>query len=450
MPGLFYCRLSRFTDSFCGFFNLANYGFCIIEVVDLAAVFHIPTLTVCLAATLIIVSGFLTLLWAHERDNRALGIWSLGFSAGALGMVLVSLRDLAPPIVALGLGNGLGIYSIGLIWLGCLAFEGETRKGSAIIAAAGAVLWLCLFAFPSFSGDLGTRILVASILYAGYSFLCIPILLSGQRREPLPARLIVIVAFGTHGAAYVLRFPLQLIEPVHLVAGHAPLWFGTMTFGFFVQGLVGALAVFAMVHERATRRYKRDSETDVLTSLSNRRAFMEAVAKARAGFGGSGPGAVLAVVDADHFKSINDTYGHAAGDLVLMQLGRFLSRELPDGVIVGRLGGEEFGIYLPAYIAMRHPQLLEELRHGVSTIATGDIASLPGITVSIGAVSLASGPLDFSRALARADKALYGSKKAGRNCLTWATEDQGSSERQELPPLSSVGEPVTTAPRSAA
>jgi diguanylate cyclase (GGDEF)-like protein len=187
-----------------------------------------------------------------------------------------------------------------------------------------------------------------------------------------------------------------------------------------------------------------------LTSLSNRRAFMEAVARARAGFGGSGPGAVLAVVDVDHFKAINDTFGHAAGDLVLMQLGRFLSRELPDGVVVGRLGGEEFGIYLPAYIAMRHPQLLEDLRRGVSTIKTDDLASLPGVTVSIGAVSFPSGLLDFSRALASADKALYSSKKAGRNCLTWATEDQGQGERLELNPNPSIGEPATTVPRSAA
>lgn len=360
----------------------------------MAAVFHIPTLTVCLAATLIIVSGFLTLLWAHERDNRALGYWSMGFSAGALGMVLVSLRDAAPPIVALGLGNGLGIYSLGLIWLGCLAFEGETVKGGEVIAAAGAVLWLCLFTIPAFAGDLNVRVLVASVLYALYSFLTVPVLLAGQRREPLPARILALIAFAGHGAAYIIRFVFQIVEPVHLVGGHAPLWFGTLTFGFFLQGLVGALAVFAMVHERATRRYKHDSETDVLTSLFNRRAFMDAVFKARDGFGGSGSGAVIAVVDADHFKSINDTYGHGAGDAVLVELGGFLSRDLPDGALVGRLGGEEFGIYLPVDVALRHPDLLEDIRRGVSAMTIRHDPVLPALTISIGAVSLPPGPLD--------------------------------------------------------
>ncbi len=416
----------------------------------MSAVFHIPTLTVCLAATLIIVSGFLTLLWAHDRGNLALKYWSFGFSSGALGLVLVSLREFAPPFIALGLGNGLGIYSLGLIWLGCLAFEDVQQKGAGVIAAAGAVIWLCLFAFPALSSDLGTRILVASALYAAYSFLSLPVLLAGQRREPLPARVIALIAFGAHGAAYVLRFPLQMIEPVQIVEGYAPLWYGTMTFGFFLQGLVGALAIFALVHERATRRYKQASETDHLTSLLNRRAFMQAVTRARAGFGGAGPGAAIAVVDADHFKTINDTYGHGAGDAVLVALCDYLSRELPQGAIVGRLGGEEFGVYLPADLVLDRPHLLEELRRGVSLITIDHQPPLPMVTVSIGAASLPAGLLDFSRALARADKALYASKKAGRNCVTWAALENGRGDRPIAEASDTTGVAASTATRSAA
>ena len=390
----------------------------------MADIFHIPTLTVCLAGTLIMVSGFLSLLWTHERGNRALGFWALGFSAGALGMVLVSLRDLAPPFLALGLGNGLGMFSLGLIWLGCLAFEGENMKGAGVVAAAGSVVWLSLFAFPTFAVDLGARILVASILYSGYSFLPVPVLFRGQRREPLPARILALIAFGTHGAAYLIRIPIQLAEPVQLVAGHGPLWYGAMTYGFFLQGLVAALAIFAMVHERSTRHYKLASETDALTLLRNRPAFMEAIARSRAGVGGSEPGAVLALVDADHFKQVNDTYGHAAGDTVLVQLGRLLTREVPEAAIVGRLGGEEFGVYLPASVVLRQPDLLDDLRTSVSALVVNHEDRLPPITVSIGAASLPSGTLDFPRALARADKALYASKKAGRNRVTWGSWDQ--------------------------
>lgn len=416
----------------------------------MAQVFHIPTLTVCLAGTLIMVSGFLTLLWTHERDNRALGFWALGFSAGALGMILVSLRDLAPPFIALGLGNGLGIFSLGLIWLGCLAFEGETRKGAGLVAAAGGIVWLSLFAVPTFVADLGVRIFVASVLYSGYSFLIMPVLFRGQRREPLPARMLALIAFGTHGAAYLIRIPMQFVEPVQLVAGHAPFWYGAMTFGFFLQGLVAALAIFAMVHERATRRYKIASETDALTLLRNRRAFIDAITRARADMGGSAPGAVLAVVDADHFKQVNDTYGHAAGDTVLMQLGRLLTREVPEVGIVGRLGGEEFGVYLPASVVLRQPELLDVLRIHVSSMIVHHEVLLPTITVSIGAASLPSGPLDFPRALALADKALYVSKKAGRNRVTWGGLDC-PAESQHHPQVTETSpEAASAESRSAA
>lgn len=416
----------------------------------MAAVFHIPTLTVCLAATLIILAGFLTLLWATERDNRALGLWSLGFSAGALGMVLVSLRDVAPPLLALGVGNALGIYSLGLIWMGCQAFEEEPRKGAGLVAAAGAVVWLSLFALPGFSTDLGMRLLVASVLYAFYSFLIIPVLLRGQRREPLPARMLAILAFGTHGAAYLVRLPLLVVEPVQLVAGHAPLWYGIMTFGFFVQGLLAALAVLGMVHERATQRYKIASETDGLTRLKNRRAFIDSIATLRASRDGSAGGAVMALVDVDHFKEINDTHGHGAGDLVLMELGRLLSRAMPQGSIVGRLGGEEFGIYLSAEHIGQRVDLLEDLRLSVAEMIVGDGHSLPKVTVSIGAVLLPSGPLDFPQALALADKALYASKKAGRNSVTWSGQEAGRLLERSSKAVTPAPEFADPASRSAA
>jgi diguanylate cyclase (GGDEF)-like protein len=416
----------------------------------LAAVFHIPTLTVCLAATLIILAGFLTLLWATERDNRALGLWSLGFSVGALGMVLVSLRDVAPPLLALGFGNALSIYSLGLIWMGCQAFEGEQRKGAGLVAAAGAVVWLGLFALPAFATDLGMRVLVASILYAFYSFLIIPVLLRGQRREPLPARMLAILAFGTHGVAYLARLPLQVVEPVQLVAGHAPLWYGVMTFAFFVQGLLAALAVLGMVHERATQRYKIASETDGLTLLKNRRAFIDSIATLRASRAGTAEGAVLALVDVDHFKRINDTHGHGAGDLVLVELGRLLSRAMPQEAIVGRLGGEEFGVYLPAGHIGQGADLLEDLRVSVARMIVADDHSLPKVTVSIGAVLLPPGPLDFPQALAQADKALYASKTAGRNSVTWSGQEAGRLLDRSSKVITSAPDSADPTSRSAA
>ena len=117
---------------------------------------------------------------------------------------------------------------------------------------------------------------------------------------------------------------------------------------------------------------------------------------------------------------------------------------------MGRLGGEEFGVYVPADLVLDRPHLLEELRRGVSLITIDHQPPLPMVTVSIGAASLPAGPLDFSRALARADKALYASKKAGRNCVTWAALENGRGDRPIAEASNTTGVAASTATRSAA
>lgn len=416
----------------------------------MATVLHIPTLTLCLAATLVIVSVFLTLLWAAERNDRALARWSLGFWVGCFGLCLVSLRDVAPPWLALALGNAASIWSLGLIWLGCLAFENEGRTAAYPMAIAGGVVWLMLFAIPSFADDLPMRLLVASGLYSTYSFLIVYVLWRGHGREPLPARVLAVAAFGLHGLAYVIRIPLQLVEPAHVVDGNAPPWLGIMTFGFVAQGLTGALAIFAMVHERTSRRYKHASEIDFLTSIFNRRAFLAAITTDRAVAGGREEGGILALVDADHFKSINDTYGHAAGDAALVALAGILSDCAPKEAIVGRVGGEEFGIYLPPEVASADADILHRLRRAVREKAIGYGHCELRLTVSIGAVVLPEGQFELSAALAAADRALYASKRAGRDCLSFAALEQSVSTAQIQAHGSESGIEIGMSPRSAA
>lgn len=398
------------------------------KVLNVSSVFHIPTLTLCLATTLVVVSGFLTLLWWHDRGDRALARWSVGFWVGCLGLCLVSLRDIAPPFLALGFGNAGSIWSLGLIWLGCLAFENEEPKGALPLALGGGFLWLSLFLLPTFADDLALRLLLASAFYASYSFMIVHALWRGQVREPLPARFLAMAAFGLHGFAYVIRIPLQFIEPVQLTAGYGPLWYGFMTFGFVMQGLIGALAIFAMVHERTSHRYKLASELDFLTAILNRRAFLASVETARARPGGRKEGAVLALFDADQFKRINDTYGHGAGDAALVALTEAISARLPAGGMVGRLGGEEFALYLPQDPRIETYDLLEALRSRIADSLIEHDDAVFRMTVSIGAVVLPEGPVDISWALAAADRALYQSKRAGRNRVTFATFDPAQKD----------------------
>lgn len=388
----------------------------------MAHLFHIPTLMLCLSAACVIISIFLTLLWLWDRSSRALLRWTLGFWIGCLGLTLLGLRDFVPPILSIGLGNALCLWSLGLIWLGCRAFNEWDPDAPSALAMAGGLLWVTLVAcWPRFAEDLNNRVVVASALYAGYSFFIVKAVWQGYQHEPLPARRLAVFAFGLHGLFYLFRLPAALLFPVSLNGGYPNLWLGVVTFEYFIQALLGALAIFAMVHERLTLRYKAASEIDYLTGICNRRAFLAAIDASRARPGGDRAGAMLALLDVDHFKSINDTHGHGAGDTVLRCLTDRIACQLPQGAIFGRVGGEEFAIYLPANAALIDIDLLEQIRVDIGAMAVRHGAACIQMTVSIGHCVLPAGPLDMQVALAAADRALYASKKAGRNCVTTST-----------------------------
>ena len=124
----------------------------------------------------------------------------------------------------------------------------------------------------------------------------------------------------------------------------------------------------------------------------------------------------MAIADIDHFKHVNDTFGHLAGDAVLAAVASALNALLRDGDLTGRFGGEEFCILLPGTDAAEARQITERLREKISTIVT-PVAGGAGsqVTISIGVAALGSSRRDLDELLAAADHALYQAKEAGRN-----------------------------------
>ncbi len=146
--------------------------------------------------------------------------------------------------------------------------------------------------------------------------------------------------------------------------------------------------------------------TDGLTGLRNRRSLDRALMQ-----GEMGPGAVL-FVDIDHFKTVNDTYGHDVGDAVLRALAHRLRQSLRSTDMVFRYGGEEYLVVVAGVGEAEAREVGEKLRHEVAR------APLAGVrcTVSIGAAVLGAEE-DFWAAVRRADRAMYAAKAAGRNCV---------------------------------
>lgn len=176
---------------------------------------------------------------------------------------------------------------------------------------------------------------------------------------------------------------------------------------FIFRPLVGRLKTYAgRLYDMATR--------DVLTGLPNRRHFLEmGEREVRRGREAGQPQALL-MIDIDHFKAINDTLGHAAGDRVLSQFGRLLQGWLRAGEVAGRIGGEEFAVLLPDADTVDAAARAETLRRAVEAAPINGHATLAW-TVSIGAARVSGGADGLADALRRADLALYAAKAAGRN-----------------------------------
>ncbi|MBY0363796.1 MAG: GGDEF domain-containing protein [Phreatobacter sp.] len=148
---------------------------------------------------------------------------------------------------------------------------------------------------------------------------------------------------------------------------------------------------------------------DKLTGLLNRGTFFDALASASAATGGT-----FLMIDVDHFKEINDRYGHAAGDDVLVLIGRLLSGTLSSGGFAGRVGGEEFALFFPGLALSQAMPLAEALRQQVVAEIAGGAGLDHAVTVSIGAAEVGKGD-DGAEVYRASDAALYRAKHAGRN-----------------------------------
>lgn len=173
---------------------------------------------------------------------------------------------------------------------------------------------------------------------------------------------------------------------------------------------------FLLAHEltRAKDKFESLAKIDPLTTLNNRRAFFDQGKQLISYCERSQHPVSAIVLDADHFKQINDHYGHAVGDAALQNLASIISSTLRKSDVVGRLGGEEFGVLLPDTAIDAAIALADKLRQAIAEAPVSFQGRQIPLTVSLG---VSSGAYDADVLLQRADAALYRAKRQGRNCV---------------------------------
>jgi two-component system, cell cycle response regulator len=180
-------------------------------------------------------------------------------------------------------------------------------------------------------------------------------------------------------------------------------------------------------------RLERLATTDPLTGLLNRRQFFSMAARICEQSRRYDRPLSLILIDIDHFKRVNDTFGHAAGDRVLQEVGRIGLETVRHSDLVARYGGEEFIFLLPETASDQACEVAERLRLGIGGAPLSVLEQSLQLTISLGVspvpvnseVGLSPDGV-IEQAVARADQALYQSKNAGRNCLTLAKNISGT------------------------
>ena len=175
----------------------------------------------------------------------------------------------------------------------------------------------------------------------------------------------------------------------------------------------------ALRQQHRAAEFARSAEQDVLTGLANRRHFERRIEEMLATAAEQGRPLALALLDVDHFKRINDGFGHAAGDAVLTGLAQLLRENMRGVDLLARLGGKEFVVLLPDTPLSQACEVCERLRERIEQRPWPDLPGLGSVTASIGLAL--TPPYEARTLLQRADGALYAAKGAGRNRLTVAT-----------------------------
>jgi diguanylate cyclase (GGDEF)-like protein len=370
--------------------------------------------TILLCTFIAILSASLTMLvvWMYNRREPAAGYWSVGFAVGAVGIALLVVRARYGSDLFTLISGFCAMTSYGLIWSGFRAFNG--KNSLAWMGPVAGLLKVCaLLAFPSLLHSVDMVVIVSSVPPALFAIAAGVEVLFNCEGERLPFRTPASIFFITHGLIRLLPLELTQIMPVHFEGGTiASVWLKLFLLESFLHAVFATFSCILLVKDRAEFRYRQASEVDSLTGINNRRAFVQSVENHLHGRNRDG---FLAIMDLDHFKSVNDTYGHMAGDAVLTAFTRTVASIVDGKGVFGRFGGEEFALFVGGDDEAAFARQLEFLREEIAGMRIQFSGYEVGVSVSAGYASTPDAGYNFDNLMSAADCALYTAKAEGRD-----------------------------------
>jgi len=378
------------------------------------------TLSVALAAA---AALYLAIEWRSVREPSLL-FWSAGFATITVGSTLALLRSNGFLLIGIWFANGLLVIAHFLFLLGVARFT-QTRlsRGWSLIF----IVWLALLLLPD--GPTWSKVMfLANSLLVALATLRASFLLRPHGKSLSVGAVQLRYVLLVHGVFYVAK-ALTAVIPGTLIDLAA-------LRGEIIQiSLVeGAMAIMLIaLSMTGTERYRREQQIarlaarDPLTALYNRRALEVRAPRLLESVSPTRPGALL-LIDIDHFKPVNDLYGHTAGDRLLVALSEMIRAVLPSDALAARLGGDEFVILLNNATNERVISLGNALREQFQQIASQTFATPEPVTLSIGASLFDQPPASLATLIEQGDAALYASKRGGRDSLRLIDRTAASGE----------------------
>ena len=369
----------------------------------------ILALTVALAAA---AALYLAIEWRSVREPSLL-FWSAGFATITLGSILALLRTNGFLMIGIWFANGLLVTAHFLFLLGVARF---TQVRVSRLWALMVVIWFGMLMLPTdlpwSKAMLGVQSLLVALPTLRASFLLRP---HGKSLSIGAVQLRYVLLF--HGSFYVAK-ALSVLIPGTLI--DLASFKGEIIQVSLVEGAMAIMLIALSM--TGSERYRREQQIarlaarDPLTALYNRRALDLRAPGLLAQVSPAQPGALL-LIDIDNFKSVNDLFGHTAGDRLLIALSEMIRSLVPRGSLVARLGGDEFMILFNHATTDQIIELGSRLREQFFQLTSQTCATPEPVTLSIGASLFDQPPASLSALIEQGDTTLYETKRGGRDSI---------------------------------
>lgn len=355
--------------------------------------------------------------WFIERSVPGVGHWALGRLLVTVGLVLVLFRSSMSNTGSVLLVNILIFVGVYLSFRGSQLFMSRRALPHMFFITLFVVAMAAISYWTIVEDSYADRLTVSSTLLILFYGLSAMALWPRGHDEVFISGKLVAVVFALNVPVHVWKLYLSMTGAIGAGVFDAQGYSAVLYFIGIATSMLTAMGSITMMLEYLHNDLKKHAERDPLTGVYNRRAFYPLAENVLARHERDGGVATMVMMDLDHFKTVNDTHGHAAGDEVLKRAVAVTQRELRGQDVLVRLGGEEFGILLPS-TSERDALLVAErirkaIKDSVFTHKDRDIS----ITASLGLTSLiaAKNKLNIDELISQADEALYKAKQNGRN-----------------------------------